>query len=159
MTLLEEIQSKCSAEMIALGNFHDIAAVVSAGRKAVGSRMISERGVRSALGAVAGSKFLRLLKELSTSEQAPAWLTAVLNVMGVPANDQVFYLETLACAYDWVRSTDGLDIGDHTTRQFLDLIAAGNPDLAAACATLKGMAERPEPVTWDQCQAAVLFGA
>jgi hypothetical protein len=155
MTLLEEIQSKCSAEMIALGNYHDIATVVSAGRKTIGTRMISERGVRSALGAVAGSKFLRLLKDLSTADQAPAWLTAVLTAMQVPANDQVFYLETLACAYDWVRSADGLDIGDATTRQFLDLIAAGNPDLAAACATLKGLAERPNPVDWMQCQNAI----
>lgn len=155
MTLLEEIQSKCSAEQIAAGNYHAIAAAVSAGRTTASSRMISERGVRSALGAVAGSKFLRLLKDLSEATESPTWLTAVLTAMQVPANDHVFYLETLACAYDWVRSADGLDIGDATTRQFLDLIAAGNPDLTSACVTLKSLAEHANPVTWEQCQAAV----
>ena len=156
MTLLEEIQAKCTAEQIAEGNFHAIASIVSTGRTTTSTRMISERGVRSALGAVGGSKFLRLLKTLSEATEAPAWLTTVLTGMNVPADQHEFYLETLACAYDWVRSADGLDVGDATTRQFLDLIAAGNPDLAADCAKLKALAEHANPVDWAQCQAAIL---
>lgn len=155
MTLMQEIQAKCTAEQIEAGNMHTLASIVSVGRVAVSSRMISERGVRAALGPVAGSQFLNLLRALSTAQDVPAWLTAVLTGLNVPEADHVYYLETLACAYDWVRSADGLDIGDATTRQFLDLIAAGNPGLASACAALKALAERPNPVTWEQVQAAI----
>lgn len=157
MTLLQEIQAKCTPEQIAEGNYHTIAALVSAGRVMNVSTMITERGVRGALGPVAGSKFLRLLGDLKTAaatDVVPGWLSTVLGAMQIPVEDHVFYLETLGCGLDWLK-TDGLDLADASVRGLLDIIAGGNPDLVAACASLKAKAERDAPVSWNECATAL----
>lgn len=156
-TLLEEIIAKCSQEQIAAGNYHEIASILNVGRKKVVSTMITERGVRGALGPVVGSKFIRLLSDLKVAAVAdtlPGWLIAVLTVMHVPTADHIYYLETLGCGIDWLR-TDGLDLGDATVRGLLDIIAGGNPDLAAATVVLKGKAEIPTTVSWQECAMAL----
>lgn len=165
MSLYTEIQLACTTDELAERNYHIIAAKVNAARQGsveTYSRMISERGVRAALGPIAGAKFMRVLKDLdaaAASDTVPAWLTAVLTAMQVPAQDHVMYLDTLGCGYDWVRSADGIDIGDPTTQSMLDLIAAGNPDLSSGIAALKALAQRPVAmVDWTQCQAAMEAG-
>lgn len=157
MALLQEIQAKCSPEQIAAGDYHDIAATVNVGRKRTVSTTITERGVRGALGPVLGSKFLRLLTDLNVAaaaDQVPAWLTAVLTALHVPSDDHIYYLETLGCGIDWLRS-DGLDLGDMAVRGLLDIIAGGNPSLAPATAILKGKAEQPALVSWNECATAL----
>jgi hypothetical protein len=162
MTLFQEIQAKCTPEQIAEGNFHVIAAAVSNGRVSLRPRLISERGVRGALGPVVGSKFIRLLSDLKDAAVAdivPAWLSGVLNAMKVPVLDHIYYLETLGCGYDWLRTDAGLDLGDASVRGLLDLIAAGNPEIAEGAVALKGLASQPATVSWQECAAAVELGA
>jgi hypothetical protein len=106
---------------------------------------------------VLGSKFLRLLTDLNVAaatDQVPAWLTVVLTALQVPSDDHIYYLETLGCGIDWLRS-DGLDLGDTAVRGLLDIIAGGNPSLAPATAILKGKAEQPALVSWNECATAL----
>jgi hypothetical protein len=163
-TLLQEIQAACTAEELLEGNQHTMAAKVNAARVAAGvklvqTKMISERGVRAKLGPVVGSKFIRLLADLEAAaktDSVPDWLTAILTAMSVPAEDHIYYLETLGCGYDWLRTADGLDLGDASVRNLLDLIAAGNPELTTGVVSLKAMAEQPAvAVTWQECAAAL----
>lgn len=158
MTLKDEILAKCSAQLIAAQEHGQIAAIVNVGRTKTSTKMLSERGVRAALGPVNGSLFINMLKSLETAASTstvPAWLTAVLTGLGVPSDQHVYYLSTLGCGYSWLRTDVGLDVGDATTQSMLDLIAAGNPTLVTACTTLKALAVVSDPVTVQQVIAAL----
>lgn len=148
-TLLQEIQAKCSPELIAAKEHGQIAAILNTNRYRYTTHMVSERGVRAKLGPVVGAKFIRLLEALSAAapiNNTPVWLTTVLTAANVPVEDHIYYLDTLGCGIDWLRS-DGIDVGDATTQSLLDLIAAGNPELATGILSLKDLAKVADVVS------------
>jgi hypothetical protein len=131
-----------------------VAQIISGKRTRLVSKTVTERGVRAAMSIMDGSLFIKTLRELSEATTAPAWLTTVLTAMGVPGPAQWAYFETLQCGYPWLRA-DGLDVGEPTVRQLLDLLAAGVPSLGAATVQLKSLGVVPDPVTADQVSRAV----
>lgn len=145
MTLLDEIRARCSQTVLDSRDDAAIATAVSQGRTRLQSITVSERGVRSALSIVDGASFIKLLRDLSAATTAPAWVTGVCDALGIPASIRWAYLDTLQCAYPWLQR-EGLDVGAKTTRDMLDLIAAGNPPLAAACQAIKALAEVADPI-------------
>lgn len=131
-----------------------IADILSAGRVQITPFIATERSVREALPIVDGAEFLKLLRDMAEQDAAPAWIGAVLAVMQVPAEQHWAYHDALRCGWPWLRGT-GLDVASSRVRQMLDLIAAGVPSLASACATLKALAEQPDVVSADEVSRAV----
>jgi len=132
------------------------AALLSIGRARLVSRTITARGVRGALPIPDAARFLKLLSDTASAEAVPAWLDAVLTLQDVPESDHGAYLDTFACAHEWLQQAAGLDLGDRTTRAGLDLIAASNPDkFGVSVATLKAMAEVADPIPFDQVSRAL----
>ena len=115
---------------------------------------LSERGVRSALPIVQGALLIKTLRDLEAATAAPAWLSAVLGALKVPADQQWAYFDTLQCGHAWLRA-EGLDVGVQRTRDMLDVLAAGVPELAEAAATLKALGLQPDPITPDQVSRAL----
>lgn len=129
-----------------------IAAILSAGRKRIVSRMISERGIREVCGIVAGAHFLQFLRTAEATP--PTWLRPALTAAGVPAGDQFAYEDALSSAWSWIKG-DGLDLGSATTRSMLDLIGAAEASLAGAVAALKAAAEQPAPIHFNTVSDAL----
>lgn len=61
MTLLEEIQQKCTPEEIAAGDFHLLATKVSAGRTIPKKTSLGEGTILEVLGITAGNAFLDVI--------------------------------------------------------------------------------------------------
>ena len=131
-----------------------IAEALSAGRTRLRSHIITERGVRQYLSIVDGAAFLKLLRDVNQATTAPAWLTAVLNALGVPSEQQWAYFDTLQCGWAWLRA-EGIDLGASQVQSMLDLIAAGNNSLASACASLKALGTEPDPVHVNDVSAVL----
>jgi hypothetical protein len=133
-----------------------IAAVLSVGRKALFTRTIDARGVRSALPVVDAVEFLALLRETAAASTMPSWLETMLVAMDVPADQHFAYFDTMACAHGWLQKEAGLDLGAATTRAMLNMIAASDPDrFGASTTTLKAMGERDDPVHYTAVSAAL----
>lgn len=116
--------------------------------------LLSERGVRSSLSIAQGALLVKTLRELEAAAEPPAWLSAALGAMNVPAADQWAYFDALQCGHAWLRA-EGLDVGVQRTRDMLDVLAAGVPGLVEAAATLKAMGLQPDPITADLVSRAV----
>jgi hypothetical protein len=157
MTLKEEILSRgdCT-EHIQTKNCQAIANLLSNGRVSYQSTMITERGVRAALGVSAASQFLRLLKECEEAVGVPTWLGPVLTSFGIPSGSHIDYAEALGSAYGWLRQGAGIDVGSAATRGMLDIIAASDSaKFGATVATLKALALIPNPVSAMQVANAL----
>lgn len=131
-----------------------IAGILSVNRTRPQTHLITERGVRESLPIVSGATFLKVLRELSESETAPAWLPTVLTGIGVPTEDQWAYHDALRCGWTWLRA-DGLDLSAVKVRQLLDLIVAGHNELASAATALKALGQVPDPVSPDNVSLAL----
>lgn len=131
-----------------------IADALSVGRTRPRSHIMTERGARETLSIVDGAAFLKLLRDINAASSAPPWLTAVLTAMAVPSGDQWAYLDALQCGWTWLRA-EGLDVGTTKVAALLDLIAAGNPSMASACATLKALGVEPDPISTGQVSDAL----
>lgn len=116
--------------------------------------LLSERGVRSALPIVQGALLIKTLRDLEQASEPPAWLTATLTALKVPTGDQWAYFDTIQCGHAWLRA-EGLDVGVQRTRDMLDVLAAGVPQLAEAAATLKALGLQPDDITADQVSRAL----
>lgn len=142
--------------LVATRNDVAIAAVLSVGRTALALREITARGVRAALPIVDAVRLLHLLQETAELGSVPTWLTDVLTARGVPATEHFAYLDTLACAHGWLQQETGIDLGSPTTRAMLDLIAESDQlTFDQTVDTLKALAERPDPIYFDQVSAAL----
>lgn len=100
---------------------------------------IGQRGICSAVGLVAGHKFLKDLKAFSEEV--------------LPENDPLIpYQEPIGSLIAWLYVEGGLDIGDTETRAHMDgLVSAGKLD-ATVTAAVKALAEKtvsvPESKGW-----------
>ena len=125
MSLLEEIQAKCTPGQIAAGDFHVIADLVSIGRIKAISKQAGIGTVLETLGPANGSAFLDSLEAMSATVPAVKWAMKLVD-------------------------RGELDFGAASTRAMIDQLLP--PDVAAA---LKAVAEVPDPVGWEACRAAV----
>lgn len=122
MTLLEEILSKCSQEVLDGRNPQEIADVVNVDRIKVIEFTLGGKGlVLRVLGRNAGSAFLDTLTAMAA--------------VATGDNRSVFYgLELLAMGQ--------LDFGNKDTREMIDQLMP--PEAATK---MKAVAERPDPIT------------
>lgn len=117
MTLLEEIQAKCTPELIASREHGQIAAVVSEGRTELRERMIGIGTVLKYLGPINGAALLDQMEALKASNPAIKW--------------------------GWYLLERGeLDVALDSTRAMLDGLLP-----AEAAAALKALAGFPAPVS------------
>jgi hypothetical protein len=125
VTLLSEIQSKCSAELIASRNHDAIAAAVNVGRTKVVQTLGGIGTVLETLGPDAGAALLDTLETIAITNSAVKWAFVLIN-------------------------RGELDFGSAATRAMIDLLIPGT-----AGAALKAVAEVADPVTAQQVSDAL----
>lgn len=119
----------------------DIAAVLSVGRTRLQPRLISERGVMSALGIVAGEAFLQGVE--SFVAEAPA--------QGHPLAAAWAGIKRAA---GWLKG-EGIDLGDALTQQLLAAMGAAGVVDAGSAATLAALGRVADPITPGQVSGAL----
>lgn len=130
MNLFEEIQAKCSPELLASLEHGAIAAAVSDGRTSVVSRLGGIGAVLETLGVVDGPAVLDALDSLRSSNPAVRW--------------------------GWVLLERAeLDFGSPVTRQLIDSLAASGVMTAEQAEKLKSLAVVPAPVGVQEVVAAM----
>ena len=130
MTLLEEIKTKCSAELLAGQDADAIAAAVNVGRTRVAPRLGGIGAVMETLGAVDGPLVLDALDSLKATLPAVRW--------------------------GWVLLERGeLDFGSTVTRQMIDGLVMGGVMTEAQGLAIKALAEQPDPVTEFDVRRAI----
>ncbi|MDQ5877818.1 MAG: hypothetical protein QG638_550 [Pseudomonadota bacterium] len=131
MALLDDIRA-LPAELLAGRDTAAIAAALSAGRVRLHERLISERGVLAALPVPAGDLFLKAIETFAA--------TALPDGHPLAA-----YHGTIARGVGWLMG-EGLDLGDPLTRTLLDTLAMAGVVESASVATIKALAEQPDPI-------------
>jgi len=116
-TLLEEINTKCSAELIASRDHDAIAAAVNVGRTKVSPRLGGIGLVLNTLGPTDGAALLDSLELLSATNSAVKWAFVLIN-------------------------RGELDFGAPATRAMIDMLLP-----APVATLLKAVAEVPDPIT------------
>jgi hypothetical protein len=130
MTLLAEIQAKCSPELIASKEHGAIAALVSEGRTKIVERIGGIGTVLRHLGPVDGPALLDALDALRTTVPAIRW--------------------------GWVLLDRGqLDFGSPVVRQLIDQLAIDGVMTSAHAELLKGLAVEPDPVSVQEVASAM----
>ena len=140
MTLLEEIQSKCTQEEIDSKDYHLIASKVNVNRTKISSTLISERGIleRYPDGPIAADSVLTKLETFSTTQHPLA--------------------SVVKRAIKFLETPEGLDIGSNTTRLMIDSLyqVPGTPLTEDEAIKLKSLAPSVDDhVTWFQCMDAL----
>lgn len=128
------------APLVAARNDVAIAALLSVGRVRIESRMLSERGVLSALGSQDGDAMLTALEGITSPESMP-----------VPLRSNYGAIRR---AVSWLKG-DGVDVGDPLTRGLLDALAATGVIQAASAVAVKRLAERPDPLPFGAVSDAI----
>lgn len=128
MTLLEEIQSKCSPALIASRDYDAIAAAVNAGRTKVVPRLGGIGAVMETLGPVDGSALLDSLEGMIASVPAVKWAFILVN-------------------------RGELDFGSPATRVMIDQLVP-----SPAKELLLAVAEVPDPVSAYRIATAMTGG-
>lgn len=141
MALIDEITAKCTtveiAAMKATNTFTAVAAKVSLGRVKLVETRIRSLDVLRALGGEAGQGVVDLIA------------AAVPTGRTTPAEKRSRPLATAIASLD-SRAVQALDVSAPETRTQIDDLVAAGIMTAAQAATLKALAERPDPVTeWD----------
>ena len=130
MTLLEEIKTKCSAELLASQDADAIAAAVNVGRTRIVPRLGGIGAVMETLGAVDGPLVLDALESLKATQPAVRW--------------------------GWVLLERGeLDFGSTVTRQMIDGLVMGGVMTEAQGLSIKSLAEHPDPVSEFDVRQAI----
>lgn len=130
MTLLEEIKTKCSAELLASQDADAIAAVVNVGRTRIVPRLGGIGSVMETLGSVDGPLVLDALDSLKATLPAVRW--------------------------GWVLLERGeLDFGSTVTRQMIDGLVMGGVMTEAQGLAITALAEQPDPVTEFDVRRAI----
>ena len=117
MTLLDEIQAKCSPELIASRDHGAIAAAVNVGRKKIVSRLGGIGAVMETLGPVDGAALLDSLEVTASTVPAVRWAFVLIN-------------------------RGELDFGSLATRAMIDQLVT-----SPAKELLLAVAEVPNPIT------------
>ena len=130
MTLLDEIKTKCSPELLASQDADSIAAVVNVGRTRIVPRLGGIGAVMETLGSVDGPVVLDALDSLKATLPAVRW--------------------------GWVLLERGeLDFGSTVTQQLIDGLVMGGVMTDAQGLSIKALAEQPDPVTEFDVRRAI----
>ena len=130
MTLLDEIKSKCSPELLASRDSAAIAVEVSVGRTRIAARLGGIGAVMETLGSVDGPAVLDALDALKGTVPAVKW--------------------------GWVLLERGeLDFGSTVTRQLIDGLVMGGVMTEAQGLAIKSLAEQPDPVSEFDVRRAI----
>ena len=125
MTLLDEIQAKCSPELIASRDHGAIAAAVNVGRTKIVSRLGGIGAVMETLGPVDGAALLDSLEVTASTVPAVRWAFVLIN-------------------------RGELDFGSPATRAMIDQLVP-----SPAKEALLSLAEVPETITPQQVAKAL----
>lgn len=130
MTILEEIQAKCTPELIASHDYQAIADVVNADRTKVEKTLGGIGTVLETLGPVDGAALLDSLQSMTATVPALKWA--------------------------WYLIERGeLDFGSAATRGMIDQFVTDGAMPAGVGALLKGVAEVPDPVSATEAEIAL----
>ncbi|MCO4101732.1 MAG: hypothetical protein HEQ38_20535 [Gemmatimonas sp.] len=141
----DEIRAAITSDPAILALMPDtvaIAAALSAGRTRLVERLITERRILSTLGVVDGAAFLSALEAFAAAtlpEQHPLAL----------------YHAGIARAVGWLKTDDGIDIGDATSQAMLDALAAAGVVTVESAAIVKALARVPAPLSELDVRRAV----
>ena len=127
------------AQLVAVRNDTGIAEALSVGRTRLTTNVLTERGIVSALGPVAGAAFINALYAFAA---APASGPLAAEHPGIK-----IMVAWLAPA--------GLDVGDALTQQLLDALAATGVLASASVATIKQLAVLPDPISTNSVSEAL----
>lgn len=133
------------AALVASRRDRDIAEALSVGRIRYQSRLITERGVISALGPIEGEGLLSGLEAFADSTLAPEHPLAL-------------YHAGIKRVIGWLKApAEGVDIGDPLTHQLLDtMVAVGVPGVTAGrVAAVKALAAVADPISVDEVSNAI----
>lgn len=119
MTILTEIQAKCTPELIASHDYQAIADVVNTGRTKIVSRLGGIGAVMETLGPVDGAALLDSLEAMAATVPAVRWAFVLIN-------------------------RGELDFGSAATRGMIDRFVTDGAMPAGVGALLKGVAEVPD---------------
>jgi len=125
MTLLEEIQSKCSAELIASGDHGAIASAMNVGRTKIVQKLGGIGLVMETLGPTDGAALLDQLDALTATNSAVKWAFVLIN-------------------------RGELDFGSSATRAMIDILVS-----SPAKELLLAVANVPDKVTAQQVSDAL----
>lgn len=119
-----------------------IAGALSAGRKRLQPRQISERGILAALGPAAGGTFLSALEGFAA--------------MTLPAEHPLFAAHGgIARAIRWLQDAEGIDVGDANTQAMLATFAALGITDPVATATVQALGFVGDPVSEFDVRCAI----
>lgn len=131
------------ADLVKSGDNKAIAAALSVGRTRPVSRLITERGVISALGPVEGEAALQALEAF-----AVATLPDGHSLKAMHAG--------IARTLSWLKPpADGIDIGDPLTRQLLSTFGGLGVLKPQAVAALLALASVPDPISHGDVSIAL----
>lgn len=140
MSLLDEINEKCTPQEIAEGNYHVIAAKVSLNRKMIMERRVSE---------------IEVLNEYPDGPVAADAVIVKLETYGAGSGT---YSGVVRRAFKSFGTPEGINFGAPHVQQILTQLAAENVLTVDESTKLKNMALMDAPVSWEQCQAALAGG-
>jgi hypothetical protein len=125
---------------VAAGDYAAAAAALSDGRTKISSHFASERGIleRYPGGPVQADELLAALEAFAATAHPMARI--------------------VGRALKFLAQPEGLDIGSPATQGLLDQLTAGEVLTQTQRDGLRAMATAPDPVTWQQVQAAVQEG-
>jgi hypothetical protein len=119
-----------------------VASALSAGRTRLTERMITERRILSTLGVIDGAAFLDALD---------AFAAAVL----APDHPLAAYHSGIRRAVGWLKTTEGLDIGDPASQAMLTALAAAGIVTPSSADAVMALARIPDPITEFDVRRAV----
>lgn len=141
MTLLEEIRQVCTPEMAAAKDHEAIAAAVSVGRYRLRPLLITERGVMSTLGLVAGEACLQAFEEFSSATLPE----------GHPLKS---YHPGIRRMLAWLKTDAGLDIGSAEAQTMLNFMGQLGIINQASAEKLAALPREPAPVSQEDVRNA-----
>lgn len=134
-----------------------IAAIISEGRYRYQERLITTRGIRAVLSVTEAFAFIGLMRNLNAASSTPQWMADIFTAVGIPAPAHPAYFDAFQEAFDWLKAGgEGIDIGDTTAHQMMDLLVAADPaQWGPIVGKLKAAAQEPDPVTAAQVSRAL----
>lgn len=119
-----------------------VASALSAGRTKLVLTMATERRILSALGVIDGAVFLDALDAFAAQT--------------LPADHPLApYHSGIKRAVGWLKTDEGIDIGDASSQLMLDALAAAGVVSADSAAVVKAIARVPDPLSELDVRRAV----
>jgi hypothetical protein len=119
-----------------------VAAALSVGRTKLTERLVTERRILATLGVVEGAAFL---------DAIDAFAVATL-----PAQHPLFAFHSgIARAVAWLKTSEGIDVGDATSQAMLQAVAAAGVVSVASATSIADLARVPDPISEMSVRFAV----